>query len=60
MLNGTIVHYPKLLKKKQKNKKPEVEKKNLQSEIQDFGIFAGQMISNYLNKTEGGLIEFST
>lgn len=45
---------------KKKNKKPEVEKKNLQSEIQDFGIFAGQMISNYLNKTEGGLIEFST
>ena len=50
MLNATIGHYPKLFKKKLKT---------LQSEIQDFGIFASQVISNYLNKTESGLIEFS-
>lgn len=62
MLNATIVHYPKLFKEKKKKKKQpwsREKKKHLQSEIQNFGIFAGQMISNYFNKTEGGLIEFS-
>lgn len=61
MLNATIVHYPKLFNNKKKKPNPGVgKKKHLQSEIQNFGIFAGQMISNYFNKTEGGLIEFST
>lgn len=32
-----------------------------QYEYKTFGIFfTGQVISNYLNKTEGGLIECST